>query len=68
MTKETVSPEDCKLLCMDCANNLSMDKRLLIRLYEYERLKRVEAEYCNILEKLKTFKELLEWINDDRTI
>jgi hypothetical protein len=63
MTEETVAPEDFKLLCMDCANNLIMDRRLLIKRYEYERLKRVEAEYVNILEKLKTFKQLLEWVS-----
>lgn len=48
-----IAPEDYILACMDCANHLIMDQRLLVKRDEYERLKRLGDNVKNKLEEAR---------------
>lgn len=62
MTKEQenldtrIEPSNSPLVCMDCANHLIMDGRVLVKYSEYHRLKRLEE---NIQKTLTTLKNVI---------
>lgn len=45
ITEEEIAPENYPLICMDCANHLIMDQRLLIKRDTYQEMIRVKREY-----------------------
>lgn len=54
------NPQEYPLVCMDCANNLIMDGRVLVKRDEYERLKALEAENARLKTENENLKKLDE--------
>jgi hypothetical protein len=51
-----LTPVDCAIICGDCQDNLIMDRRLLVRRDEFEKLQKLHE---NLQKRIKATKGLL---------